>query len=89
MAKSKKPAEETAEIEQTDVPQTLNKKYEEWKVKPIYKRERGDDGQMRNFIDRFEKDAQSPIRTTSITPEKAEILNAQSENTGVHLYEVE
>jgi len=66
-----------------------NKKFEEWKVKPIYEKQRGDDGTMRNVCVRFEKDAQKFIRVTSISQERADLLNTQSENTLVRLYEAE
>ena len=67
-----------------------NRKYEEWKVKPVYEKQRtGNDQSLRNVVVDFKKDAMEPIRTTTISPEKAEILNSQSENTLVRLYEVE
>lgn len=68
---------------------TLNKTYEEWKVKPLYKDvlDYNDKVVGRKLIG-FEKDAQKAIRVTSITPDKAEILNSQSENTLLRLYEV-
>lgn len=68
---------------------SLNRQYEEWKVKPLYEKQRGDDGTMRNVCVGFEKDAQKHIRITNITPERAALLNMHSENTLVHLYEVE
>jgi len=63
-------------------PATLNKQYEEWKVKPLYEA----DKEGRKLVG-YEKDAQRPLKTTSITPERAELLNLQSENTLTRLYE--
>ncbi len=82
MAKQIKPDAELPVIE------NKNKTFEEWKVKPLYEKQRGDDGKMVNVCTSFEKDAQKPIRVTSITPEKADELNSQSENTLVRLYEI-
>lgn len=67
-----------------------NKKYEEWKVKPIYEdvTDAMDKVIGRKFI-RFDKDAQSANRITFISPDTAEILNSQSENTLLHLFEAE
>ena len=67
-----------------------NKKFEEWKVIPEYK-------EITDAMDKvigrklvgFKKDAQAPIRTTSITQERADLLNSQSENTLVRLFEAE
>lgn len=66
-----------------------NIRFEEWKVKPIFEKQRGDDGSMRNVCTGFEKDALKPIRVTSITRERADLLNTQSVNTLVRLYEAE
>jgi len=70
--------------------ESTNVVFEEWKVKPAYKDIK--DG-MDNIIGRkltgFEKDAQSPIRKTSISRDRAELLNSQSENTLTRLYEAE
>lgn len=72
--------------EEPKKPATLNKVYEEWKVKAKYEKQRGDDGTMRNVYVGCEKDAKDPIRTTSITPERAKQVNEQTENTLIHLY---
>lgn len=66
----------------------LNKVYEEWKVKPAYEDITDAMGKViGRKLTSFEKDAQKPIRVTSITPDKAELLNEQSENTLLRLYE--
>jgi hypothetical protein len=69
-------------------PVSINKKYAEWKVKPVYKDV--EDG-MGKVIGRkltgFDKDAKDPIRYTTISPDKADLLNEQSENTFVRLFE--
>lgn len=67
-------------------PATLNKLYEEWKVKPVYEKQRAHDGTMINVCTGFEKDAQKANRVTSVTPETAEVYNTQSENTLLRLY---
>lgn len=78
---------ESGEQGQSNKP-NANKKFEEWKVKPIYEKKRvGDDGTMRNVCTGFEKDAQTYIRVTNISQERADLLNTQSENTLVRLYE--
>jgi hypothetical protein len=89
MAKSKAVVPVDQDAADVQPQTTLNKKYEEWKVKPVYEQQRGKDGSMCNVCTGFEKDAQKPIRVTNITPDKADILNSQSENTGVHLFLVE
>lgn len=68
---------------------TNNKKFEEWKVRAIYKDVENAMGKVigRKF-EKFEKDAQKPIRTTFITEDKAELLNSQAENTLLYLFEV-
>jgi len=68
----------------------VNKKYEEWKVKAIYEdvTDAMDKVIGRKFV-KFEKDAQVPIRITFISPDTAGILNSQSENTLLHLFEAE
>lgn len=71
-------------------PESTNVVFEEWKVKPVYKdikNEMGDN--LGRKLTGFEKDAQSPIRKTSISRDRAELLNSQSENTLTRLYEVE
>lgn len=69
-------------------PKGNNVKYEEWKVKPVYKDVKdGMDKVIGRKLSGFEKDAQKPIRSTTISPDRAELLNAQSENTLVRLYE--
>lgn len=75
MAKASKPKPVTDDLEQVETEnRDLNRTYEEWKVRRV-------NGE-------FEKDSQKPIRTTRITPERAEILNSQSANTLVRLYEI-
>jgi hypothetical protein len=71
-----------------DITGTLNVVYEEWKVKPVYKEIKDELGNVKGRkLTGYEKDAKDPIRTTSITQDKAELLNQQSENTLVRLYE--
>ncbi len=61
----------------------------EWKVKPVYEDIKDGMGAViGRKLKSFEKDAQKAIRTTSITEDKAAILNSQSENTLVRLFEV-
>lgn len=72
-----------------DKVKSVNAKFEEWKVKAIYEKQRGDDGTMSNVCVGFEKDAQAPIRVTYIAREKADLLNMQSANTLVRLYEAQ
>lgn len=70
-------------------PVTKNKVYAEHKVTPEY--EDILDGMGKKLgrkLTGFNKDSDKPIRTTSISPDKAEILNQQSENTLLRLYEV-
>lgn len=71
------------------VSETLNRDYEEWKVKALYKEVQDELGNVkgRKLIG-FEKDAMKAIRTTRLTPERADLLNSQSENTLLRLYEV-
>lgn len=66
-----------------------NTLFEEWKVKPVY--EDIKDGMGNNIgrkLKEFEKDAQKAIRTTSISQERADLLNTQSENTLTRLFPV-
>lgn len=88
MATKKKQAEETDPVEQTTAPTSHNKDYEEWKVKPIYEKQRGEDGSMKNICVGFEKDAQKAIRNVRTNPAHAETMNVQSENTLLRLYEI-
>ncbi len=71
-------------------PISKNKIYAEHKVSPKYE---DVTDPMGNVLGRklagFEKDSEKPIRKTSISPDRAEILNQQSENTLLRLYEVE
>lgn len=69
---------------------SLNRTYEEWPVKPRYEDVTDQMGKVlgKKLID-FEKQAQKPLRTTVVTEDKAEILNSQSENTGLRLYEID
>ncbi|MBP7398178.1 MAG: hypothetical protein KA954_01235 [Chitinophagales bacterium] len=90
---TEKEADEIANLiftaDNTEQPSTLNKKYEEWKVKPVYEDIKDGMGAViGRKLKSFEKDAQKAIRTTSITEDKAAILNSQSENTLVRLFEV-
>lgn len=72
----------------SEAQKTLNKLYEEWQVEP--------NGEM---IKQYKKDERpvddkcfeklKKLRITSITPERAELLNQQSENTNLRLYPVE
>lgn len=71
---------------QAEKQESVNILFEEWKVKPIYEKQRGDDGTMQNVCVDFEKDALKPIRKTSISQERADLLNSQSENTLLRLY---
>lgn len=63
-------------------PKTLNKIYEEWRVSPDY--EVSEDGKSRKHVG-FNKEKK--LRETSITPDRAEEMNAQSLNSGTRLYE--
>lgn len=68
---------------------TLNEDYEEWKVEPIAKKIIEYRKENKPFDDScFEKAGAKPVRITRITPDKAEILNNQSENTGIRLYQL-
>lgn len=71
------------------VKKTVNKTFEEWKSSPVY--ETIYDGlgkKMGRKLTGFNKDGSKPLRKTSIAQEKADLLNAQSENTGVRLFPV-
>lgn len=80
------PAKEVKQAEEK--PTTINKVYEEWKVKAVVSQKLNLETGEKDRIVTFEKDAQAPIRKTSISPDKAEILNTQSENTLLRLFEV-
>lgn len=74
--------------EEKEKPKGNNVKYEEWKVKALYKDiTDGLDKVIGRKLTGFEKDAQKPIRTTTISPDRAELLNTQAENTLLFLYE--
>lgn len=88
MAKKKETPLDGVAVETSMENKPINRDYEEWKVKPIYEKQRSDDGTMINVCTGFEKDAQKAIRVTRISPDKAAILNSQSENTLVHLFEI-
>lgn len=68
--------------------ETINKIYEEFPVKPEYEIVTDQLGKViGKKLTGYKKDALEPLRTVSIDPAKAEILNSQSENTLVHLFE--
>jgi len=61
--------------------------FEEWKVKPVYEDIKDAMGNnLGRKLKEFEKDAQKAIRTTSISQERADLLNTQSENTLTRLF---
>lgn len=73
-----------------EAPITKNKVYEEFQVEAQYEDVTDQMGKvLGRKLTGFEKKKDKPIRTTAITPERAEYLNSQSENTGVRLYEKE
>jgi len=68
---------------------SLNEDYEEWKVEPIAQKIIEYRKENKPFDDScFEKAGAKAVRITRITPDKAEILNSQSENTGTRLYKI-
>lgn len=74
--------------EENEAPVVLNKKYEEWSVEPVYEPITDATGkQIGRKLVKYDK--LKKIRTTTITSDKAEILNQQSENTKLRLFEVE
>lgn len=69
---------------------TKNLIYEEWRVEPQYKDVVDALGVViGRKLTGFDKSGSKPVRITSITPERAEYLNQQSENSLLRLYEVE
>jgi len=83
--------EEAVEIAETltanPPSKSSNTLFEEWKVKPVYEDIKDAMGNnLGRKLKEFEKDAQKAIRTTSISQERADLLNTQSENTLTRLF---
>jgi hypothetical protein len=67
---------------------TVNKIYEEFPVRPQYEDVSDQLGKViGKKLTGYKKESLEPIRTVSLDPAKAEILNSQSVNTLVHLFE--
>lgn len=70
-----------------EAPKTKNKVYEEFRVQPEYEKVYDAmDRELGQKLTGFRKLDTKPIKTTSITEERAEELNAQSINSGFRLY---
>lgn len=81
-------AEPKVNGDQPDAAATLNKNYEEYEVEPkyIYHENPFNKNEKRKELTGFEKVRK--LRTTAITPTRAETLNSQSEQSLRRLYEV-
>lgn len=70
-----------------EAPKTKNKVYEEFRVQPEFEAVHDAMGKMLGQkLKSFRKLDTKPVKTTSITEERAEDLNAQSINSGFRLY---
>ena len=70
-----------------EAPKTKNKVYEEFRVQPEFETVTDAMGkELGRKLTGFRKLDTKPIKTTSITEERAEELNAQSINSGFRLY---
>ena len=70
-----------------EAPKTKNKVYEEFRVQPEYEKVYDAmDRELGQKLTGFRKLDTKPVKTTSITEQRAEELNAQSINSGFRLY---
>lgn len=70
-----------------EAPKTKNKVYEEFRVQPEFETVTDAMGkELGRKLTGFRKLDTKPVKTTSITEERAEDLNAQSINSGFRLY---
>jgi hypothetical protein len=86
---ARKPKNQNVEASAPKADKDTYGEFAEFKVKPIYEKQRGEDGSNNNVCVGFEKERDKPERTTRITQRIADELNSQSENTGVRLYPVD
>jgi hypothetical protein len=79
------PEEKKAKGGDAPAAETKNKIYEEWRVESEYKEVKDEMGTVKGKkLTGFKKITK--VRETSITADKAETLNSQSQNTGLRLY---
>lgn len=71
---------------QAEQPANVNKIYEEWSVEPQYKDHKAERGKAA-WRELIGFDQVKKIKETAIMPERAALLNEQSENTKIRYYE--